>query len=80
MAESDHLLGYQCEFIDSVHDKFYCKKCTLVARGLTYTSCCVESYCHACIADIQQEDKPCPECGQQNFTSDKWIVSGCTVA
>ena len=71
MAESDHLLGYQCEFIDSAHDKFYCKKCTLVARGLTYTSCCVESYCHACIADIQQEDKPCPECGQQNFTTMK---------
>ena len=73
MAESDHLLGYQCEFIDSVHDKFYCKKCTLVARGLTYTSCCVESYCHTCIADIQQEDKPCPECGHQNFSTIKPI-------
>ena len=73
MAESDHLLGYQCEFIDSVHDKFYCKKCTLVARGLTYTSCCVESYCHACIADTQQQDKPCPECGHQNFSTIKPI-------
>ena len=71
MAESVHLLGYQCEFIDTVQDNFYCKKCTLVARMLTYTSCCGESYCHACIADIQQQDKPCPECGHQNFSTMK---------
>ena len=68
MAESDYLLGYQCEFINTVLDNFYCKKCTLVARRLTYTICCGESYCHACIADIQQKDKPCPECGHQNFS------------
>ena len=71
MAESVHLLGYQCEFIDTVLDIFYCKKCTLVARRLTYTCCCGESYCHACIADIQQQDKPCPECGHQNFSTMK---------
>ena len=71
MADSVHLLGYQCEFIDTVHDNFYCKKCTLVARRLTYTSCCGESYCHACIADIQQQDKSCPECGHQNFSTMK---------
>ena len=69
MAKSDHSLGYQCEFIDSVHENFYCKKCTLVARRLTFTSCCGESYCQACIADIQQQDKPCPECGHQNFST-----------
>ena len=63
MAESVHLLGYQCEFIDTVLHIFYCKKCTPVARRLTYTSSCGESYCHACIADIQLQDKPCPECG-----------------
>ena len=71
MADSLHLLGYQCEFIDTVHDNFYCKKCTLVARRLTLTCCCGESYCHACIADIQQQDKSCPECGHQNFSTMK---------
>ena len=71
MAESVHLLGYQCEFIDTVLDSFYCKKCTLVARRLTYTCCCGESYCHACIADIQLQGKPCPECGYQNFSTMK---------
>ena len=71
MALSVHLLGYQCAFIDTVHDNFYCKKCTLVARRLTLTCCCGESYCHACIADIQLQDKPCPECGHQNFSTMK---------
>ena len=61
--------GYQCEFIDSVPEDFYCKKCTLVARRLIFTSCCEESYCHACIADIQEQGKPCPACEQEAFTT-----------
>ena len=61
--------GYQCEFIDSVSDDFYCKKCTLVARKLSITTCCGESFCHACITDNQEEGKPCPECENTDFTS-----------
>ena len=60
--------GYQYEFLDTVNDVFYCKKCDLVARRLTATSCCGESYCHACIADICEQHKPCPECGQEGFS------------
>ena len=51
-----------------MYDVFYCKKCKLVARRLTVTGCCGESYCHACIADICEQHKPCPECGQENFS------------
>ena len=67
MAVSNHPQGYLCEFIDPVSDDFYCKKCTLVARKLTFTSCCGDSYCHACIADILQQAKPCPACGVEKF-------------
>ena len=63
MAASGASQGYQCEFVDSVHEDFYCKQCSLVARKLTYISCCGESYCNACI----QQDKPCPACGTQEF-------------
>ena len=55
--------GYQCEFIDSVPEDFYCKKCALVARRQTLISCCGESYCHACIADS------CLSCGGKNFST-----------
>ena len=67
MAACSKSEGYRCEFIDSVIELFYCKKCNLVARRLTLTSCCGESYCHACIANIHQQGKPCPECGEGNF-------------
>ena len=60
MADST---GYQCEFIDSVPEDFYCKKCNLLARRLSWTTCCGESYCHACIADS------CLSCGGKNFSS-----------
>ena len=61
--------GYEYEFIDSVSDDFYCKKCTLVARRLTVATCCGESFCHACIADNQEQGKPCPECEKTDFTT-----------
>ena len=61
--------GYECEFIDSVFDDFYCKKCTLVARRLTVATCCAESFCHACIEDTREQGKPCPECGKTDFTT-----------
>ena len=60
MADST---GYQCEFIDSVPEDFYCKKCNLVARRLTLSCCCGESYCHACIADS------CLSCGEKAFST-----------
>ena len=72
MALSNHPQGYQCECIDTVND-FYCKKCNLVARKLTFTSCCGKSYCQACIADTQQQEKPCPACGQEKFSTQQQI-------
>ena len=59
--------GYQCEFIGSVPEDYYCKQCSLVARKLTFISCCGESYCNACIHSTQQDNKPCPACGMVNF-------------
>ena len=63
----DQTQGYQSEFIDSVPEDFYCKKCTLVARRLTICSSCMESYCYACISDTQKQGKPCPTCGEEHF-------------
>ena len=66
-ASSDLTGGYQCEFIDSVPEDFYCKKCGLVARRLTVCNACMENYCHACITDIHKQDEPCPTCGEEHF-------------
>ncbi len=60
--------GYKCEFIDTVLEDFLCKKCNLVARRLTLTSCCGESFCQTCIADTQDQRQACPECKKNEFT------------
>ena len=60
--------GYKSDFLYSVPEDYYCKKCSLVARRLTVTSCCGEHYCHTYITGTQQEEKPCPECGEQFFS------------
>ena len=65
---ADQTQGYSCEFIDSVSEDFYCKKCTLVARRLSITTCCGESFCYSCIADTQEQSKPCPECDKEYNT------------
>ena len=61
--------SYKCEFTESVPEHFLCSKCKGVARRLTFTSCCGESYCHGCIAEIQQKGVPCPACGRKAFTT-----------
>ena len=58
--------GYQYEFVGSVPDDLYCKKCTLVAKRMTITNCCGESFCHECIAD---NSKSCPVCGEKDFNT-----------
>ena len=58
--------GYQCEFIDQVFDDLYCKKCTLVARRLTITTCCAESFCQDCISGTIDQ---CPACEENDFTT-----------
>ena len=58
--------GYQCEFIDQVFDDLYCKKCMLVARRLTITTCCAESFCQDCIAGTIDQ---CPACGEEDYSA-----------
>ena len=60
--------GYLCEFLDTVPEICLCKKCFLVARRITVTSCCGESFCYACISEPKEQNKPCPECGKDDFT------------
>ena len=67
--------GHKYEFLDSIPDDLYCKKCTLVAQKLAITNCCGESFCQACIASTQDNKNPCPECGATEFTTFEHIKS-----
>ena len=72
---ADACQGYKCEFLDSVPDDLYCKKCTLVAQKLSITTCCGESFCKVYIAYIQDNKEPCHECGATEFTAFEQIKS-----
>ena len=65
--------GYKCEFLVSVPEHFYCGKCSFVARSPILTICCTETYCQDCIASIQQQDRVCPACGEEDFATIKAV-------
>jgi len=73
MEPSESPNGYQCKFIDAVPDHFYCSKCSLVARELVFTSCCGESFCHMCVKATISQEKPCPLCGTESFSTTKLL-------
>ncbi len=68
VLQNGFLPKLQVSLYYSVSEDLLCKKCNLVARRLTLTSCCGESFCQACIADIQEHGQPCPECETNEFT------------
>ena len=68
ISTADNSKGYSCEFLQQPPVKFFCKKCRLVAREPTLTSCCGEYFCKDCISTLQQEKRACPNCGEESFS------------
>ena len=60
-------VGYECEFVDQVHEDYFCKMCDHVAREPNITTCCGEVLCKACVDSIVQDKKPCPSCERNDI-------------
>ena len=60
--------GYQCQFVDSVKD-YECPVCLHVTREPFLTSCCGQHFCQVCISRILTDNKPCPCCKENSFTT-----------
>ena len=69
MAEGQKIGGYQCEFVGPVPEQLLCKSCKLVPKKLFTTDCCMECFCQACIEQPLNDKKPCPSCGEAEFTT-----------
>ena len=67
-TDSSVVGGYQNTFVDPSHGEFICDLCSFVTRDPTFTSCCGEHFCQACIATVLKEKKPCPYCGATEFS------------
>ena len=69
MAEGQKIGGYQCEFVGPVPEELLCKSCKLVAKKVYTTDCCTERFCQACIEQALNDKKPCPSCGEAEFSA-----------
>ena len=69
MAEGQKIGGYQCEFVGPVPEELLCKSCKLVPKKLFTTDCCTGRFCQACIEQPVNDKKPCPSCGEAEFTT-----------
>ena len=69
MAEGQKIGGYQCEFVGPVPEELLCKSCKLVPKKLNRTDCCEERFCQACIDPVLKDKKPCPSCGEADFST-----------
>ena len=69
MAEGQKIGGYQCEFVGPVPEELLCKSCKLVPKKLFTTDCCEEHFCQACIDPVLKDKKPCPSCGEADFST-----------
>ena len=65
---SSQLSGYQCEFVENVKD-YECPLCLHVTREPSLTSCCGQHFCQICIQKILTDNKPCPLCKENSFTT-----------
>ena len=66
--------GYQCEFVDQVPEELVCNECKLVAKKLYTTDCCGKHFCQACIDPVLKDKKPCPSCGETEFST--FLIKG----
>ena len=69
MAEGQKIGGYQSEFVGPVPEELLCKSCKLVPKKLNRTDCCEERICQACINPVLKDKKPCPSCGETDFST-----------
>ena len=69
MAEGQKIGGYQFEFVGPVPEELLCKSCKLVAKKVYTTDCCTECFCQSCIDPVLKDKKPCPSCGEAEFSS-----------
>ena len=62
--------GYDCDFVEKPPEAFQteCPVCLLILKEPCLISCCGHKFCRECIERVKNDDKPCPLCGEQDFT------------
>ena len=61
--------GYDCKFVKPPPSAFQteCPVCHLVLCDPHQTKCCGTNFCQSCIQQVEANNKPCPNCRNNNF-------------
>ena len=63
--------GFACEIVDPPPEHLLqteCPVCLLTIREPHQVTCCGYSFCHSCIQQIKDKNKPCPTCKKEGFS------------
>ena len=62
--------GYDCDFVEKPPEAIQaeCPVCLLILKEPCLISYCGHKFCRECIERVKKDDKPCPLCGEQDFT------------
>ena len=68
--KKDNCGGYDCDFVEKPPEAIQteCPVCLLILKEPCLISCCGHKFCQECIERVKKDDKPCPLCGEQDFT------------
>ena len=61
--------GYDYEFVNPPPKSLECSICFLTLRDPHVISCCGYEFCQVCIERVQRDNKPCPLCNEQDFST-----------
>ena len=61
--------GYDYEFVTPPPKSLKCSICLLTLRDPHVISCCGNEFCQVCIERVKRDNKPCPLCNEQDFST-----------
>lgn len=75
-VDSEESGGLDLSFVQAPPDDLICSICLSVHRKPVLTSCCGNHFCFSCVEQVRSDQRPCPLCGAEHFTTmlDKYFV------
>ena len=61
--------GFDCDFVEPPPKiQLSCEVCNYIIREPHQVTCCGKIFCHSCIQQIKDNNKPCPSCKDKEFS------------
>ena len=68
IATPGEIGGYEYKFVETPHDRFFCKICIHPCRDPYLSGCCGHNFCKSCIDNARKIAGTCPFCRDEEFS------------